>query len=228
MGFRIESSFVFNFLGSFLPIMISIFLALMSAPASASHRWCERGTVDLHCGFCPTDWYENCEDIRIVKNAGSIPIRYRYKGGKGCGWFNWGCRPVCAAEHKEYCTLPCNQPCPTPTTPNPTPYPVEPTDDPVTLPTRSPTLSPSYNPTLAPKERCEKRGELAAPCCLRAAELGLPFNTRVELFGAPVGCILDESDGRVKYVRTCSNHENCGTSNCHQCTILDVTPVGLN
>merc|ERR1719433_1428702 len=66
--------------------------------------------------------------------------------------------------------------------------------------------------TMTAEERCEAK----------AGELGLNYSTQEKWRGAPAGCVRI-NDGRIMYVKTCSNHPYCGTLKCHRCTILDVT-----
>ena len=58
-------------------------------------------------------------------------------------------------------------------------------------------------------------------CSAKADDLGLPFSIQSQANGAPAGCIR-YNDGRLIFVETCSNHANCGTTNCNGCSVLDV------
>jgi len=92
-----------------------------------------------------------------------------------------------------------------------------PTQSPSTIPTMSPTTVPTTAPSLSPTVPKNPKKS----CKAIAKGLGLKFKSLKKKTGAPVGCIYDEKDGRVKHVKTCNNHPNCGTRNCHRCSILE-------
>jgi hypothetical protein len=67
----------------------------------------------------------------------------------------------------------------------------------------------------------------ATSCFLEAETQGLSFATQVTSSGAPAGCVK-YNDGRIVFVETCENHENCQSLDCNGCSVLCGTDTLLS
>ena len=57
-------------------------------------------------------------------------------------------------------------------------------------------------------------------CDLEAEKLGKLMKIMNKRNGAPAGCIKNDDDDEIQWVKNCENHENCGTTNCNGCEVL--------
>ena len=57
-------------------------------------------------------------------------------------------------------------------------------------------------------------------CDSEAEKMGKTMKIKNKRNGAPAGCIKNDDDDEIEWVKNCENHENCGTTNCIECEVL--------
>jgi hypothetical protein len=70
------------------------------------------------------------------------------------------------------------------------------------------------------QDNLECKASQMEQCDSEAEKLGKTMKIMNKRNGAPAGCIKNDDDDEIEWVKNCENHVNCGTNNCNGCEVL--------